>query len=735
MVTGTTNQGLSSARQRKHLGMLERHATMPPGKVCKRSMVNITNHHLANKAGSSKNKRGTGHVSAPLFIAVASSKGKKPSGLLVFLSFLMLAQSYPAFAQDTLLETAEISKDVGSTESTASDSTDDDLTVQDVTIEGNRLIPSEHILDVVKTKPGDRFDRDQIVRDLKAVNGMGYFDDRSLQALPERAGNGVLLKIRVQENAPVTQFAFQGNNVLSTEELSKLFAEQIGKPQNLTQLSQAIDKVEQLYHEKGYTLARVTDVKDDPDGSVSLSVDEGTIGNIKIVGNKKTKDFIIRNAIKLKPGSVYNEKLLTADLRKLFANGYFSDVRRSLSPSAANPDKYELKVEVDEKRTGSVGLGGGVDTIAGPFGSFSFADSNFRGRGQILSFTSQVGAGGMFNSLSNNINNGGTSFLPNTRNFQFEASFVEPNLKGTDTSMAISGFARNMGSMMVDEAQQRSYGAGVTFSKPLKKGWTASLGLLGETTGLKDYAGNATFNQGLVERAMQMGQFATEQQAAQYAQSVRDTQLKGGTYLSVSPSVYYDTRDDYVNPSKGTFAKFTATPAAAVTGGSFFKAGANVSKYVPINKSLTLAMNIQGGSSVGGLPQFSMYRLGGWNGIRGYRQFSDLGMGSSLLMSSVELRSRLPLPKPSASSKAGGILGYIDKNVRMVGFFDAGATGGNSLVNSFYQRGTIGASVGLGMRMNLPYVGLIRVDYGLPLVSTALGKLTPRMTIGFGDKF
>lgn len=665
-----------------------------------------------------------------LFV-LATAQNRKRWITSLLLSLLVLTQGLPVFAEGSLLETAEISKEAGDT---ASESPDDDLTVQDVTVEGNRLIPSEHILDVVKTKPGDRFDRDQIVRDLKAVNGMGYFDDRSLQALPERAGNGVLLKIRVQENAPVTQFAFQGNNVLSTEELSKLFSEQIGKPQNLTQLSQAIDKVEQLYHEKGFTLARITDVKDDPDGSVSLSVDEGMIDNIKIVGNKKTRDFIIRNAIKLKSGSVYNEKILTADLRKLFANGYFSDVRRSLSPSAANPDKYELKVEVDEKRTGSVGLGGGVDTIAGPFGSFSFADSNFRGRGQILSFTSQLGTG-MFNSISNNINNGGTSFLPNTRNFQFEASFVEPNLRGTDTSMAVSGFARNMGSMMVDEAQQRSYGAGVTFSKPLKRGWTASLGLLGETTNLKNYAGNTAFSQGLVDRAMQMGQFATEQQAAQYAQSVRDTQLAGGTYLSVSPSVNYDTRDDYINPSKGTFAKFTATPAAAITGGSFFKAGANVSKYVPVSKSVTLAMNIQGGSSIGGVPQFSMYRLGGWNGVRGYRQFSDLGMGSSLLMSSVELRAKLPLPKPSASSKAGGVLGYLDKNVRMVGFFDAGATGGNSLINSFYQRGTVGASVGLGMRMNLPYVGLIRVDYGLPLISTALGKLTPRMTIGFGDKF
>src|SRR5439155_4211777 len=133
---------------------------------------------------------------------------------------------------------------------------------------------------------------------------------------------------------------------------------------------------------------------------------------IQIVGNKKTKDFIIKSAIKMKPGSVYNERQLTADLRKLYGNGYFQDIRRSLVPSANDPDKYTLKVEVDEKRTGSVGLGGGVDTVAGPFGSFTFADSNFLGRGQVLSVNSQVGSG-LMGGISNNLNNGGTQYMAN----------------------------------------------------------------------------------------------------------------------------------------------------------------------------------------------------------------------------------------------------------------------------------------------------------------------------------
>lgn len=606
-----------------------------------------------------------------------------------------------------------------------------DLTVEDIAVEGNRLVPTEDILGVVKTRRGDQFNREQVMEDLKAINGMGYFDDRNLQVLPELTGGGVLLKIRVQENAPVTQFAFQGNQVLSTEEISKVFADQLGKPQNLNQLSAAIDKVEQAYHERGFVLARVTDVKDDPDGSIALSINEGVIEKIQIVGNRKTKDFIVKNAIKIKPGTVYNERQLTNDLRKLYANGYFQDIRRSLAPAADNPDKYTLKVEVDEKRTGSVGLGGGVDTIAGPFGSLSFSDSNFRGRGQLLSFNGQMGSG-MFGQVSNTLNNGGTNFLSNRRTFQVETTFVEPSLRGTNTSMAVSAFARDYNSMMVDFAQQRTFGGSLTFSRPLHGHFTANLGLIGENTRLFDVGNFATTESTigyLSRRAIEMGKAGNMAMAQQIAGQVRENQLKGGTFFTVNPSVTYDTRDSMMDATKGTYAKLTGSPSVGLTGATFAKLGASVSRFVPVTKNSTFAFNAQGGTAVGGMPQFAQYRLGGFNGLRGYRAFSDLGTGSSMLMATAEYR----FPLPFAPKK--GRAGKIAKNVKGAFFFDAGQVSGAGLVNNFYQRSTLGASVGFELRVNMPMVGLIRLGYGLPIISSVLGGMTPRVTVGFGEKF
>ncbi|MBI4533330.1 MAG: BamA/TamA family outer membrane protein [Candidatus Melainabacteria bacterium] len=607
------------------------------------------------------------------------------------------------------------------------------LTVENVTVEGNRLVPTEDILGVVKTRRGDRFSREQVLQDLKAINGLGYFDDRNLQVVPELAGGGVLLKIRVQENAPVTQFAFAGNQVMSTEEIQKIFANQLGKPQNLNELSSAIDKVEQAYHEKGYVLARIVDVTDDPDGSISVAINEGQIGDIQVVGNKKTKNFIIRNAIKIKPGSVYNERQLTADLRKLYANGYFQDIRRSLVPDPSHSDRYVLKVEVDEKRTGSIGLGGGVDTIAGPFGSFSMSDGNFRGRGQVLSFNAQVGSG-LFGNISNELINGGTNFLSNRRTFNVEATWIEPNFRGTNTSLALSAFARDFNSLAVDWSQQRTVGSSMTFTRPLGHNLTGNLGLIGETTHLFDVG--SFFNtegtlQYLNRRALELGKASDSQTAGMIANEIRNKQLKGGTYLTVNPSVHYDSRDNMFDPTKGTLAKLTASPSLGLTGGGFAKLGASVSKYVPVSKDATLAFGVQGGTSLGPMPQFAQYRLGGWNGVRGYRAFSDLGSGSSMLMASAEMRFKLPI----AGAGSSAIATAIQKNVKGTFFVDAGQVTGNSLVNSFFQRSTLGASVGLGLRIRVPMVGMVRLDYGLPLVSSLLGKTTPRVTVGFGEKF
>ncbi len=606
------------------------------------------------------------------------------------------------------------------------------MVVDDVKIEGNRLISTEEIATVVKTRKGDKFDRNQVMDDLKAIDGMGYFNKNSLQVNPEVTQSGVLLKIRVEENAPITQFAITGNNAISTEEISKLFNDQLGRPSNLNALSSAISKVESAYKERGFVLAQVTDVKDDPDGSVELVINEGTIDNIVITGNKKTQDFVIRHAFKLKAGSVYNEKELTNDLRKLYANGYFQDIKRSLVPSEKDPGKFTLKVEVEEKRSGSVQAGGGVDSLAGPFGSVGFSDNNFRGRGQVISASTQMGSGTL-NGMTNSLNNGGSNFLPTGRTYNAEVSFIEPSLRGSDTSMSVTGFARDMASMAISQSMQQTIGITTNFSKPLGKGWTGNLGLTGENTTLKDVASfyqNQSIITSMMDNAITSGMASNFNQASVIANQYRSAQLKGGAFLSVSPSLNYDTRDQRIDASTGTNIRLSTTPTAGLTS-SFLKAGVSASKFVKLNEDTVLASNATFGTSLGAMPQFAQYRLGGMfgNGVRGFRSFSDLGTGSTMLMGTLELRRKLHLPGDNMVSKV------VNNNVKVTAWCDYGQVMGNNSMNSLMGRTSYGAAVGVGLRIKMPMIGMVRIDYGLPILSTLSNQYVPRINIGFGDKF
>src|SRR5688572_17185714 len=79
----------------------------------------------------------------------------------------------PAFAGDTGSGTklvGEIEEDQNAAAAAAAGTDpkalpEGDLTVEDVSVEGNRLVSDEDILNVIQTRRGDRFDREQVMRD------------------------------------------------------------------------------------------------------------------------------------------------------------------------------------------------------------------------------------------------------------------------------------------------------------------------------------------------------------------------------------------------------------------------------------------------------------------------------------------------------------------------------------------------------------------------------------------
>jgi outer membrane protein assembly factor BamA len=278
---------------------------------------------------------------------------------------------------------------------------------------------------------------------------------------------------------------------------------------------------------------------------------------------------------------------------------------------------------------------------------------------------------------------------------------------------------------------QRTLGSSINFTKPLGQKFKLTLGLIGQNTTLSNGGDISTLLTSMENRAIVTGMANNLTDATNIANSNRALQLKGGTFATISPGFAYDTRDAAVDPTRGTYAKITGSPSLGLGNASMMKAGVSASKFIPLTRETTLALNAQGGTSLGGVPQFGMYNLGGFNGVRGYRQFSDLGTGTGMLMGTAELRRHLPILHSSDNK----YLKKIDQHVKGAFFLDWGQVTGNGDTNSLLSRAGMGASVGFGLRLKLPMFGMVRVDYGFPLLNSVMGGYTPRFTFGFGERF
>lgn len=623
------------------------------------------------------------------------------------------------------------------------------LTIKEILIEGNRLVSEESILDVIDSKVGAQFDRDKVLKDLEAIDKLGYFIHDSIQANPEKAEDGVLLKIRIEENNPISRVQISGNSLVSSEELLLISQDLVGKPESITKISEVLDQIEKKYQERGFVLARVTDIGLDPDGTLTIKLNEGVIDKIVIKGNTKTKEKYIKRFLpNLTPNEPYNEILLVQDFRALQGTGLFDDIKRNLTPSKESPEKYDLNIELEEKRSSSFGFGGGANTLNGLFANLGYSNNNLFGEGKQASFNTQFGTGILANTLVDQ------RFLSNHKTIQIEAKYSDSNFLNTNNAVTFFSHAYTFNSYLVDLAQERNINLGASISRPLGMNLFAGLDLTGEAVQMKEYGAAATdfltdqlvnvdngkFIGSFTEKgAFKPGQtFGDHENAVNKAAAfdaakvIREEQLQGGNYINLNPSLAFDTRDSSINPRNGWNNKVNIGQGVGIGNGSFTKLGVDLRRYIPIGQKTTLAFNLQGASRlIGDLPMYNQFKAGGFYGVRGYRPFSDLGIGTRSFLASAEIRTPLLDTIPGIQNTP------IGKDLRLVAFSDFGYVGGNHEINRLFNRLDTAASVGIGIRANVPMLGPIRIDYGIPIIKSLWNNknIFGRFNFGFADRF
>lgn len=628
--------------------------------------------------------------------------------ILIFLSIIAFTcpialadeakSSNPNFSSDVQVKVLKESK------TRTKDVVQDAVYIKDIEIEGTNVIKPEYVLNRLQLQRGDEYSRDLIQNDLKNIYKMGFFTEK-MKAIPiENPDGSITLKIVLEENAPITDFTIDGNTVISNDEILSFLSQLKGEPQNIDDINTAIQKIQEYYGSKGYILARVDSLYDDPDGTINIHVNEGEINKILISGNEKTKDYIIARNILTEAGTVYNENLIREDLVRLYATQAFKDVKRDIEPDEENPDKYNVTIQVEEQRTATISIGGGLDSATGIFGSAGISDNNFRGLNQRVGLNVLAGSGVILNDSS----------IINHMNMQAELSFYEPHFLNADNSLMNKIFYRDFGSYQIPLAIEKRIGAEATIAHKMKS--TKNL--------------TTTFSLGLEKVNVEEGDYSTIlglYNAHHINISERAKQLQGGTFLSMSPGLIYDTRDSAVNPRNGLLANVRFDEALNLAGfeNSYAKLTGSIKKYVPIGKKSSLSFLARaGGKTWGDMPEVMAYRLGGPYSIRGFRM-SGVGTGDGFVMGSAEFATPIPfLDKLKVQ--------FLD-NVRMTFFLDAGKIFNPTVTDTIYDRPMQAISAGMGLKVYIPGMGPLSVDYGIPLTNPGDTGSKGYFTFGVGD--
>ena len=584
-------------------------------------------------------------------------------------------------------------------------STSEKRKIKNIEFVGNNVIDKSLLLQQMKLQAGDTYSRELVQRDLKAIYEMGYFTE-NMRAIPVNNSDGTItLKIVVTENAPVTDFTIEGNTVVSTDEILSYLLPMKGKPQNIADLNEAIAKIQDCYSSKGYILARIESVSDDPDGTVNINIKEGTINRILISGNEKTKDYVIERNVLTEPGQVYNENLLKEDLVRLYATQAFKDVTREIEPTD-DPDKYDITINIEEQRTASISVGGGIDSVTGVFGSVGIADNNFMGRNERISLNGIAGTGVILNDSS----------IKRRMNLQAELSYFKPYFYNADTSLMSKIFYRDFGSYQVPLAIERRIGAEATVAHRMKFNkhvtGTFSLGVenidVSEGDGSKIAGMYSRYNIPISERAKQ---------------------LEGGLFLSLSPALLYDTRDSATVTRKGTMASLRFDEEFGLDGfdKTHGKLTGMIKQYVPVGKKSSLSFTAKGGGKIHGdnMPEVMAYRLGGPYTIRGFKM-SGVGTGDAFIMGSAEFATPIPFLDRTR-------INFLN-NLRFTVWADAGKVFNPSITDKIYDRPLYAVSAGVGLKLYVPGMGPLSIDYGIPITNPGSnGNKNGYFTFGVGD--
>lgn len=547
-------------------------------------------------------------------------------------------------------------------------------TITSVDFEG---IPEEvkaKLVPLIQSKPGSTVTVEGIRNDVASLGSIGVFSQ--IRPVFVSVPEGVKLTYQLVSNPVVKNVEFSGNTVFTSDYLKSIMQIPKDSVLNFVLVNQKLREIEDLYLKQGYMLVSIPNVQVSADGTLHIDISEGIVEDIVIVGNEKTKNYVITRELKLKKGKPFNKFLASRSMERLYNLGYFEDVNMKLLPGKTNEHDVIIEIDVIEQKTGIVTVGAGYSDADGTVGIIELGDTNFRGTGDKVNLHWEFGGAG------------------DGKNYTL--SYTRPWINDNGDSLGASIFNR-----IYKYDDYDANGDKVAEYDKRRKGWNLTWGHVSDEyrtnyfnfeSSKESYDDHDGFETGEVMDKYLAKNNITDYHDSDWYKAIMDN---FGTTNSFTFTHVFDNRDNYFNASKGRRISFAAQWGGHGLGGDydFYKFTAEGRFYKALGNGHILALRLMGGYIDGDVSYGNLFDLGGSDTLRGYED--DQFKGKKMYAATLEYR--FPIAK-----KVQGVL-----------FTDAGSTWGidEGKIPWYTDDDSLNWSVGVGIRLQTP-IGPIRLDYG-----------------------
>jgi outer membrane protein insertion porin family len=606
--------------------------------------------------------------------------------------------------------------------------------VKGINFVGNHAFTDSQLRDVISTTQAgwfdflkgtsvydpDRMNLDrELLRQYYLKNGYADVAVTAANAEIDPAGQGFLITFAIDEGPLYNFGAINIESALPGVNPDTYRGDLLthsGQVYDASQIDKTSEKLTLAVAEAGHAFARVRP-RLTPDAtnhtiSISYVVDEGPriyIERINIIGNTRTKDYVIRREFRLAEGDAYNQLMVDRAKKRIEGLGIFKKVDVKRHPGSA-PDRVVLDVVVEEQSTGELSFGAGYSTQEGVIGDVSITERNLFGNGQYL----RLALAGSFERM------------------QVDLSFTEPRFLDRNLSAGFDLFYKELYYQDYAGFDQSKAGGSVRLGFPIAEN-------LWMTT-------RYTLSRDRIFDVVRDASLAVKEACGDVnpqRDSVGSCSDAGYWTSLVGTTIAYDKRNNPKNPNRGFYLELNDDFAGLGGDAQYWRVQGEARGYYPITDKITLVGRAIGGTIQGWGGQDVRLLDAFFKGDETIRGFDIAGIGPRDLSS----RNRDALGGQTywaATAEVRFPLPYVPDDLGLSGAFFAdagslfGATGGAKRAlagdpGALADSDSIRSSVGGSIMWNSP-VGPIRMDFAKVLTKESYDE-TQFFRFGASSRF